>query len=96
MRNGESRDIMIEYGQFSPNGIISSPIQLQSGDFIGIVQPTEESSSVRLFYTNESAISYRKAINAIPVMTSIGINDVTESTSTLILLTVVTGKFVIC
>ena len=61
-RNGEqfnriaSREIRLTAGNFSPDGVLrynlTPPLQFHSGDILGVYQPREADSSVRLYYSD--------------------------------------------
>ena len=61
-----SQEIRLAAGNFSPDGVLqynlTTPIQFQSGDVLGVYQPPQDDSVVRLFYANDpnATITYYK------------------------------------
>ena len=62
----DSREIALVVGNFTPSVVfqcrLTSPMHFQSGDVLGIFQPPQEDSSVRLYYnsSDDSApVAYR-------------------------------------
>ena len=58
-------EIRLDPGAFSPSGVfeypLSTPINFQSGDILGVWQPIEQDSIARIFYTsneNSAPITY--------------------------------------
>ena len=59
-RRKEKQEIRIAAGDFSPDGVLvynlTPPMQFQSGDMLGVYQPQQSASVVRLYYNvNDSA-----------------------------------------
>ena len=59
-------EIRLDPGAFSPSGVfeypLSTPINFQSGDILGVWQPRQQDSVVRIFYSdndNSAPINYR-------------------------------------
>ena len=56
-KKNTSQEIRLAAGDFSPDGVLqynlTTPIQFQSGDFLGVYQPPQDESIVRLFYAND-------------------------------------------
>ena len=59
-------EIRLDPGAFSPSGVfeypLSTPINFQSGDILGVWQPGQQDSVVRIFYSdndNSAPINYK-------------------------------------
>ena len=59
-------EIRLDPGAFSPSGVfkypLSTPINFQSGDILGVWQPRQQDSVVRIFYSdndNSAPITYK-------------------------------------
>ena len=54
--NFDSRELILNAGNFTPSGVfeyrLTPPLQFESGDVLGVYQPSEESSLVRLYYNH--------------------------------------------
>ena len=61
-RNG-SEHITLNPGDFSPDGVLqynlTTPISFQSGDVLGMYQPDESRSVVRVYYDSNTSTTYR-------------------------------------
>ena len=62
----DSREITLDAGNFTPSGVfqykLTPPMQFQSGDVLGVHQPSKGSSLVRLYYNrndNSAPVAYR-------------------------------------
>ena len=59
----DSREIRLAEGDFSPDGVLrynlTTPIQFQSGDVLGVYQPRERESVVRIYYNFEAFTTYQ-------------------------------------
>ena len=60
-------EIRLDPGAFSPSGVfeypLSTPINFQNGDILGVWQPRQQDSVVRIFYSdndNSAPITYRR------------------------------------
>ena len=57
------QEIRLAEGDFSPDGVLrynlTTPIQFQSGDVLGVYQPEEMESVVRIYYNSEVSNTYR-------------------------------------
>ena len=62
-----SREIRLAEGDFSPDGVLrynlATPIQFQSGDVLGVYQPEERESVVRIYYNSEASTTYQLSNN---------------------------------
>ena len=62
-----SQEIRLAEGDFSPDGVLqynlTTPIQFQSGDVLGVYQPEERESFVRIYYNSEASTTYRLSNN---------------------------------
>ena len=61
-------EIRLDPGAFSPSGVfeypLSTPMNFQSGDILGVWQPRQQDSIVRIFYSdndNNAPITYRRS-----------------------------------
>ena len=77
-RQGSSQEIRLTEGYFSPDGVLqynlTTPISFQSGDVLGVYQPSEGDSVVRVYYRQATVTTYR---NSDSPMSSINLNDLT-------------------
>ena len=75
-RQGSSQEIRLAAGDFSPDGVLqynlTTPISFQSGDVLGVYQPSEGDSVVRVYYRQATVTTYR---NSDSPMSSINLND---------------------
>ena len=62
----DSREITLDAGNFTPSGVfkyrLTPPMQFESGDVLGVYQPSEKSSLVRLYYNrndDSAPVAYR-------------------------------------
>ena len=94
----DSREITLGAGNFTPSGVfqyrLTPPMQFQSGDVLGVYQPPEGSSLVRLYYNrNDSSapVAYRvQETNP----STVNIGGVSPRLGEYILLSLATGKYV--
>ena len=65
-RNG-SQEIKLARGDFSPDGVLQynliTPITYESGDVLGVYQPPEGDSVVRVYYDANASTTYRLSDN---------------------------------
>ena len=58
-----SQEIVLNQGDFSPDGVLqynlTTPIPFQSGDVLGLYQPRQQSSVVRVYYDSSASTTYR-------------------------------------
>ena len=89
-----SRQIIVNVGSFTPSGLfqyrLTPPMQFQSGDVLGVFQPSKGGSLVRLYYNSND--------DSAPVAYRLGYNPQTVNTATTtirsgeyVLLTLITG-----
>ena len=84
-------------GDFSPDGVLqytlAPPISFQSGDVLGVYQPPEHESVVRLYYagSNNASDSYR-FFTGTNSLTTVALQHTTRKSSQLLLLSSITGK----
>ena len=59
----DSQEIRLNLGDFSPDGVLqyslTTPISFQSGDVLGVYQPDESNSVVRVYYDSNTSTTYR-------------------------------------
>ena len=88
-----SEDIRLTEGDFSPDGVLqynlTTPISYQSGDVLGVHQPNQLFSLVRVFYSRDSATSYRQmGINP----SSVSLSDLSSIGDQQILISPISGN----
>ena len=93
-------------GDFSPDGVLqynlTTPISFQSGDVLGVYQPEQADSVVRLFYINDPGVPVAEQRSHIHITTSLIINPsntITKVSNQSILLSLITGmgsSFLLC
>ena len=95
-------DITLTEGNSSPNGVLqynpTTPISFQSGDILGVYQPPEIDSVVRLFYIDDSSApvaNFRNNSNAALNVISPSLNPSTISNHHVLILPI-TGKINNC
>ena len=70
----EKKRIKLDAGTFSPDGVLQynlkKPLPFQSGDVLGVWQPPEVDSAVRLFYDNDASAP---VIQSVDFLGNIGI-----------------------
>ena len=78
----DSREIRLAEGDFSPDGVLrynlTTPIQFQSGDVLGVYQPEERQSVARIYYDSEASTTYRLSNNpsgSISFLSLASVND---------------------
>ena len=56
-------EIKLSPGDFSPDGVfqynLTTPIPFESGDVLGVYQPRQQNSVVRVYYDSSTSINYR-------------------------------------
>ena len=84
-------------GNYTPNGVfqysLTPPMQFQSGDVLGVFQPSETGSLVRLYYNSNddsAPIAYRLQYNPQTVNTATT-GGLTTRSGEYILLTLITS-----
>ena len=88
-----SQEIRLNPGDFSPDGVLqytlALPIAFQSGDVLGVYQPPEHESVVRLYYANNNSAldSYNTS-----ALTTVTLQNTSRKLSQLLLLSPITGK----
>ena len=92
----DSREITLDVGNFTPSGVfqyrLTPPMKFQSGDVLGIYQPSKQDSSVRLYYNrndDSAPVAYRVQHN--PVTVNIDDTSVMHKTGEYILISLRTG-----
>ena len=89
-----SQEIRLAEGDFSPDGVLqynlTTPILFQSGDVLGVYQPAEGDSVVRVYYRQATAaVTYELGEN--PTTISINLPDLSSVNDQLILVSPVSG-----
>ena len=86
------QEITLAEGDFSPDGVLrynlATPIQFQSGDVLGVYQPEESESVVRIYYNSEVSTTYRLSNNPTG---SISFGSLTTVNNQKILISPITG-----
>ena len=58
-----SQEIILNQGDFSPDGVLqynlTTPIPFQSGDVVGLFQPRQQNSIVRVYYDSSASTTYQ-------------------------------------
>ena len=92
-----SQEIRLNPGVFSPDGMLqynlSPPMLYQSGDVLGVYQPPEHESALRLYYANSNSASdsYR-LITSSSSVTTVLLDLISRRSNQLLLLSPMTGK----
>ena len=88
-----SEEITLNPGDFSPDGVLqynlTTPISYQSGDVLGVYQPDQSDSVVRVYYDSNASNTYRVSESN---PTSIP-NDVSTASDKLILMSPMSGTY---
>lgn len=62
------RDITLSVGEFSPDGVLrynlTNPVQFQPGDVMGVYQPANSNSVVRMYFDQDPSAPYAEFDNA--------------------------------
>ena len=91
-RQGNSQEIRLAEGDFSPDGVLqynlTTPISYQSGDVLGVYQPSKGDSVVRVYYRQTAATTHQ---NSDSPMSSINLNDFSTVTDQEILISPISG-----
>ena len=62
-RQGSSQEIRLAEGDFSPDEVLqynlTTPILYQSGDVLGVYQPKQQNSVVRVYYDANASTTYQ-------------------------------------
>ena len=78
-RQGSSQEIRLAKGDFSPDGVLqynlTTPISFQSGDVLGVYQPDQSVSVVRVYYRQLQGTTVNIYRNSDSPMSSINFND---------------------
>ena len=86
-----SQEIRLAEGDFSPDGVLqynlTTPISYQSGDVLGVYQPDQSDSVVRMYYSQENGITYRNSQNP----TSINVSGLSPISDEVILVSPISG-----
>ena len=86
------QDIILTEGDFSPDGVLqynlTTPIPFLRGDLLGVHQPSDSDSAFRLYYSQESELTYQQ-INQNP--SAVDIRSLTAINNRLILVSPVSG-----
>ena len=89
---GSSQEIRLAEGDFSPDGVLqytlTTPILYQSGDVLGVYQPSKGDSVVRVYYREAAVTTYR---NSDSPMSSINLNDLSTVDGQEILISPISG-----
>ena len=87
----DSREITLDVGNFTPCGLfryrLTPPVQFQSGDVLGVFQPSQEDSLVRLYYNSND--------DSAPVVYRLGYNTSTINIDTTGGVTIRTGEYIL-
>ena len=74
-----SQEIILTEGNFSSDGVLrynlTTPIPYQSGDVLGVYQPPEVNSVVRLYYDHSQKATTTYQIKEYDMSTTINLND---------------------
>ena len=88
-----SQEIRLNPGDFSPDGVLqynlTTPISFQSGDVLGVYQPRQQDSVVRVYYDANASTTYQVSNNP----KSITITDVKSANDELILMSPISGMY---
>ena len=86
------QDIILTEGDFSPDGVLhynlTTPIPYLRGDLLGVHQPSDNDSVVRLYYSQESELTYQQ-INQNP--SAVDITGLTAINNQLIFVSPISG-----
>ena len=89
-----SEMIELAAGVFSPDGVLqynlTTPISYQSGDVLGVYQPKEEKSVVRVYYESSASTTYR--MNQNNPKSPINLTDLSPLNDKIILTSPISGK----
>ena len=91
-----SKEIRLTEGDFSPDGVLqynfTTPISFQSGDVLGVYQPDQGDSTVRVYYDSNTSTTYQiSEFENNP--TSINVQNMLSSSNELILISPISGMF---
>ena len=93
-RQGSSQEIRLAEGDFSPDGVLqynlTTPISFQSGDVLGVYQPSKLDSVVRVYYRQRTATTYQ---NSDSPTSSINLNDLSTVEDQEILISPISGYY---
>ena len=93
-----SQEIRLARGDFSPDGVLqynlTTPISYQSGDVLGVYQPDQSDSVVRVYYDTNASTTYKYEIEEpkgmgttpAPPPTSVYLSELTLFNKSLILI----------
>ena len=88
-----SQKIILNPGNFSPDGVLqynlTTPILFQSGDVLGVSQPDQRYSVVRVYYDANSSTTYQASYNPTSPVT---ISNPLPASDELILISPISGK----
>ena len=86
------QDIKLNAGDFSPDGVfqynLTSALSFQSGDVLGVYQPDQDDSIVRVYYDLSRSTTYQVSENN---PTSVNISDKPSSSDKRILISPISG-----
>ena len=90
-----SETIELAEGDFSPDGVLqynlTTPISFQSGDVLGVYQPDQSVSVVRVYYRQLQGTTVTIYRNSDSPMSSISLNDLTTVMDQKILISPISG-----
>ena len=90
-----NQEIRLAAGDFSPDGVfqynLTTPILFQSGDVLGVYQPSTKSSVVRVYYSQENQITFRVTNNPTSPITT---PNLLSASDELILMSPISGMSV--
>ena len=87
-----SQEIRLNPGDFSPDGVLqynlTTPISYQSGDVLGVYQPRQQDSVVRVYYDANASTTYQASNNPTSPIT---ISNPLPASDELILISPISG-----
>ena len=90
-----SQEIRLKKGDFSPDGVLQyiliCPLAFQSGDVLGVYQPRQSNSVVRLYYFNNDTAPVSYSTSSIP--TTISLSSLSPVNGQVTLITPLTSEF---
>ena len=91
-----SQEIRLAEGDFSPDGVLqynlNTSLSFQSGDVLGVYQPRQRNSVVRVYYDNVSPTTTTYLMNNDNPTSPINLPDLLTVTRQLILISPILGK----
>ena len=94
-RQGREK-IKLSPGGFSPDGVfqynLTTPIPFESGDVLGVYQPSQQDSVVRVYYDSSASITYRVSRSNLSATIEFT-TDIQTFYNQLILISPISGNF---